>query len=141
MSFETLAVSEIKVGDKLPQLNVELTASMIVGGALASHDFTPVHHDRNAAQASGMNDVFMNILTTNGFVGRYVTDWAGADAMIKQVSIKLGGPNLPGDTMKMTGEVQAVDASTGEIEVKVDGNNSWGSHVTGTVSVLLPTGA
>ena len=24
----------------------------------------------------------MNILTTNGFVGRYVTDWAGPDAIL-----------------------------------------------------------
>ncbi len=54
---------------------------MIVAGALASHDFTAVHHDKAAAQAQGMQDVFMNILTTNGLVGRYVTDWAGPNAV------------------------------------------------------------
>ena len=45
----------------------------------------------------------MNILTTNGFVGRYVTDWAGPDALLKSVKIRLGAPNYPGDTMTMTG--------------------------------------
>jgi len=47
----------------------------------------------------------MNILTTNGLVGRYVTDWAGPNAVLKKVAIKLGAPNFPGDTMKMSGAV------------------------------------
>ena len=50
-----------------------------------------------------MQNVFMNILTTNGLVGRYVTDWAGSGRPIEGVSIKLGAPNLPGDTMKLSG--------------------------------------
>ena len=67
----------------------------IVGGALASRDYTPVHHDRGAAQAQGLSDVIMNILTTNGYVGRYVTDWAGSDAVVKELEVKLGAPNMP----------------------------------------------
>jgi acyl dehydratase len=114
---------------------------MIVGGALVSRDFTPVHHDKQAAQAAGMQDVFMNILTTNGLVGRYVTDWAGADARIKAVSIKLGTPNLPGDRMTLSGEVKNKNDSTGTVEVEIAGKNAWGNHVTGTVTVALPTGA
>ncbi len=105
-------ISQVKVGDALPDLDVPLTAAIIVGGAIASRDYTPVHHDRSAAQAAGMSDVFMNILTTNGYVGRFVTDWAGPDAMLKKVAIKLGAPNSPGDTMKLRGEVTSVDAAT-----------------------------
>jgi acyl dehydratase len=140
MSGTTLCFQDVKVGDKLPEVAIELTASLIVGGAIASRDFTPVHHDRAAAQAQGMNDVFMNILTTNGLVGRYVTDWAGADAILKGVAIKLGTPNLPGDTMKMTGTVTAKEDGSGVVTVDVAGKNSWGDHVTGTVTVALPTG-
>jgi acyl dehydratase len=73
----------------------------------------------------------MNILTTNGFVGRFVTDWAGPTARLKKVAIRLGAPNYPGDTMRMTGEVTAVEGD--EITVKVVGANSLGDHVTGTV--------
>ena len=131
-------VSEVKVGEELPPLDVPLTAAIIVGGAIASRDYTPVHHDRGAAQASGMSDVFMNILTTNGYVGRYVTDWAGPDAMIRKVAIKLGGPNLPGDTMKMRGKVAKVDAASGYVEIEVAAKNAWGDHATGTVVVALP---
>jgi acyl dehydratase len=141
MSAESIAFADVKVGDQLPELAIDLTVSLIVGGALASRDYTPVHHDKAAAQATGMQDVFMNILTTNGLVGRYVTDWAGIDAVINKVSIKLGTPNLPGDTMKMTGAVTEKDEASGTVVVEVAGKNAWGSHVTGTVSVALPTGA
>ena len=140
MSSKTIAFKSVAIGTKLPQLAVPITTTMIVAGALASRDFTTVHHDKAAAQATGMQDVFMNILTTNGLVGRYVTDWAGPDAIIKGVSIKLGAPNLPGDTMKLNGTVAATGPN-GMVEVAVVGSNSWGDHVTGTVKVALPTGA
>ena len=92
--MKTLRFENVKVGDALPELPIPITVTLVVGGALASRDFTPVHHDKAAAQAQGMADVFMNILTTNGLVGRYVTDWAGPDAVVKNVAIKLGAPNL-----------------------------------------------
>lgn len=132
-------ISEVKVGEELPPLDVPLTAAIIVGGALASRDYTPVHHDRGAAQASGMSDVFMNILTTNGYVGRYVSDWAGPDASIRKVAIKLGAPNLPGDTMKLRGRVASVDLAAGRVEVEVAAKNAWGDHATGTVTLALPS--
>jgi len=105
---------------------------------MASRDFTPVHHDRASAQATGMTDVFMNILTTNGYVGRFVSDWAGPDAALKKVAIKLGTPNLPGDTMKMRGAVSAVNVDAGTVDIEVVAKNSWGDHATGTVTVALP---
>ena len=83
----------------------------------------------------------MNILTTNGLVGRYVTDWAGPDAAVKNVAIKLGAPNLPGDTMKMVGSVKSKDADKGEVVVEIAGKNGWGNHVTGTIRVALPRNA
>jgi acyl dehydratase len=136
-----LRLADVKVGDELPGLDVPLTAAVIVGGALASRDFTPVHHDRSAAQAQGMQDVFMNILTTNGYVGRFVTDWAGPDAAIRGLSIKLGTPNVVGDVMKLRGRVASVDAEQGLVEVEVVGKNAWGNHVEGKVRLALPKGA
>ena len=136
MTRGDLKLSDVKVGDALPELPIEITTSLVVGGALVSRDFTPVHHDRAAAQAAGLQDVFMNILTTNGLVGRYITDWAGPNATLRNVAIKLGTPNLPGDTMTFSGTVATVDA--GDVTIEVAGKNSWGNHVTGTVRVALP---
>jgi acyl dehydratase len=135
---QSLTIKQVSVGDELPGLDVPLTPAVIVGGAIASRDFTPVHHDRDYAKSQGLSNVIMNILTTNGYVSRYVTDWAGPDAIVKEVSIKLGAPNMPGDTMKMSGKV--VSADDGDVEVEVVGKNAWGNHVNGTVRVTLPSG-
>ncbi|MDE0886989.1 MAG: MaoC/PaaZ C-terminal domain-containing protein [Myxococcota bacterium] len=140
MSIETLRYQDVNVGDALPELPIALTSSLIVAGAVASQDYTPVHHDKEAAEAAGMQDVFMNILTTNGLVSRFVTDWAGIDARITGVSIKLGTPNLPGDTMTLTGAVAEKDETGNAVTVEVTGKNAWGNHVTGTVKLTLPAG-
>ena len=131
-------IESVSVGDPLPELLIPITTTLVVGGALASRDFTPVHHDRAAAQAQGMSDVFMNILTTNGLVGRFVTDWAGPDALLRNVAIKLGAPNMPGDTMKLVGTVTSKDEDAGEVVIEIAGRNGWGNHVTGTVRLALP---
>ena len=136
MTAKSPALSQIRVGDALPELRVPLTSSLIVAGAVASRDFTPVHHDKAAAQAAGMQDVFMNILTTEGWVSRFVTDWAGPDARIRKLSLKLGAPNLPGDVMVMTGKVQAKNEP--DVVVEVTGKNAWGNHVTASVTLSLP---
>ncbi len=135
----TLRYDEVAVGDALPPLDVEITATLIVAGAIASRDFQEVHHDRELAVRRGSKDIFMNILTTNGWVGRFVTDWAGPEAFLRRVDIRLGAPNYPGDTMHMTGRVER--KQDGVVTVAVAGANTLGHHVTGTVDLTLPPGA
>ncbi len=131
-----LRYDDVSVGDELPPLDIELTRSLIVATAIASRDYQDVHHDPGLAQMRGSKDIFMNILSTNGFVGRFVTDWAGPDAVLKKVSIRLGAPNYPGDTMHMTGTVTKKE--DGVVEVAVRGANELGDHVSGTVTLTLP---
>ena len=142
----TLLFEEVTVGDTLPELDIPLTRTLIVSTAIASRDYQDVHHDSVLAVQRGSNDIFMNILSTNGLVGRYVTDWTGPGAVLTDVKIRLGAPNYPDDTMTLTGSVsakdQAVDADgKGGVEVTLRGANSLGDHVTGTVRLLLPSAA
>lgn len=131
-----MRASEVNEGDELPALDVPITRTAIVAGAIASRDYQDVHHDAELAKERGSKDIFMNILTTNGWVGRFVTDWAGPDAVLKKVAIRLGAPNYPGDTMRMTGQV--TKKTDGLVEVTLKGANSMGDHVTGTVTLELP---
>lgn len=133
---KTLSIDALAPGQELPELDVPVTATLVVGGALASRDYTPVHHDRAAAVANGLPDVFMNILTTQGLCSRYLTDWAGPNALVRSVRTKLGGPMLPGDTLKLRGRVVTIDAP--RVEVEVAGDNAWGNHVTATFTLELP---
>jgi acyl dehydratase len=136
MTTKSLTYAEVNEGDELPILDIPITTTAIVAGAIASRDYQDVHHDAELARERGSKDVFMNILTTNGYVGRYVTDWAGPDAVLKKVAIRLGAPNYPGDVMLMTGKV--TKKADGEIEVSLTGANSMGDHVVGTVTLVLP---
>ena len=128
--------ADVKVGDELPHLDVPLTRTLIVATAIASRDYQDVHHDTELARERGSKDIFMNILTTNGFVGRFVTDWAGPAAIVNSVDIRLGAPNYPGDTMRLTGHVSAIDGNV--VTVDVRGANDLGDHVTGKVTVTIP---
>jgi acyl dehydratase len=134
----SVSFDEVSVGHELPALVVPLTRSLIVATAIATRDYQEVHHDPDLARERGSQDIIMNILTTNGFVGRFVTDWAGPDAVIRSVKVRLGVPNYPGDTMTMTGSVTAVDVASRAATVTVQGANSMGNHVTATVEVVLP---
>ena len=136
MSFESPNYDQVNVGDTLPELSIPVTAALVIGGAMASRDFVQVHHDTAHARSLGMPDIMMNMLTTQGLVGRYATDWAGINGVIKRLAVKLGAPNYPGDTMKMTGRVAG--KADGVVTLEVTGSNSWGDHVNATVDVALP---
>ncbi|MEW2114572.1 MULTISPECIES: MaoC family dehydratase [unclassified Streptomyces] len=129
----------MRAGDELPPLEIEITRTLIVAGAIASRDFQDVHHDAELARAKGSPDIFMNILTTNGLVGRYITDFFGPTAVLRALAIRLGAPNYPGDTMVLTGRVEEVDGDTAV--VRVLGANGIGRHVSGTATVRVPPSA
>jgi hypothetical protein len=139
----TRRFEDVEVGEALPELPVPLTRTLIVSTALASRDYQDVHHDSVLAAERGSKDIFMNILSTNGIVGRYVTDWSGPGGVLTDVKIRLGAPNYPDDTMTLTGSVTAKDDAVGPdgrggVEVTLRGANGLGDHVTGTVSLRLP---
>ena len=136
----TLKFEEVKPGQELPELVIDLTPTLIISTAIASRDYQDVHHDRDLAHKKGSKDIFMNILSSNGFVGRYVTDWAGPDATIKRVAIRLGAPNYPYDQMRLTGKVESTELVDGEgiVELSVRGANGLGDHVKGRVRLELP---
>lgn len=137
----SLQSSAVAVGDELAVFELALTSTMIVAGAIASRDFMPAHHDPEFARGQGAPDIFMNILTTNGYVARFISDWAGPEAMIRKIAIRLGAPAVPGQVLRFTGQVAAVSDEQGErvIEVAVRAANELGDHATGTVVVTLPT--
>jgi hypothetical protein len=136
--MQTRLFNSVNVGEKLPDFNFPISVSFVVGSAIASRDFTPVHHNKAAANASGMANVFPNILADNGLVGRYVTDWAGPECTLKRINIKLGAPVMPGEDLKFTGEVVAKDENSSIVDVKVTGKGNWGMHLDGIARVQLP---
>lgn len=130
----------VTVGDMLPALLVDLTSTQIAAGALASQDWAPVHHDAVFATSVGHPGIFMNIQVSTGFVGRFITDWAGPDALIESLQIKLGVPSYVGDLMTLSGEVTGVDnlGDRDRLTVAVVATNALGAHIRSTVTLTVP---
>ncbi|MCU1599688.1 MAG: igrE [Frankiales bacterium] len=124
------------VGTALPELTIEASVRNIVATAIASRDYQDVHHDVATAQEKGSKTIFTNILTSNGYVLRYVTDHFGPLSVIKSSKLRLGVPNYAGDVMTLRGTVTAVDGQL--LTVDVLGSNSLGDHVIATVTVEVP---
>jgi hypothetical protein len=130
--------TSVDVGTELPPLTIEATPTFVVSTALATRDFQDVHHDRDSAVARGSKDIFVNILTDTGLVQRFVTDWAGPEALVRSIKIRLGVPLYAYDTLTLSGRV--IEKTGAEVVVEVTGADALGAHVTGTVELTLPGG-
>lgn len=137
---KSLDWDEVQVGDALTPMTIDVSATMVVAGAIASRDFMPVHHDRDYANAQGSPNIFLNIMTDNGLCSRFLTDWAGPEAMVKKIAIRLGVPAYAGSALEYTGRVTRKSAADGEgiVEVELRAANEQGDHVSGTAVISLP---
>jgi uncharacterized OB-fold protein len=120
-------------GTSLPTVVLDVTPTVVISTAIATKDYQDVHHDRDAAVRRGGKDIFLNILSTTGLVQRYVTDWAGPEALVRAIAIRLGVPCYAGDTLTFSGRVAREDGDERVIEIA--GRCSLGDHVTGTVRI------
>lgn len=130
-----VSVPTVEVGTRLPELSLYGDPTFIVSTAIATRDYQDVHHDRDKAQAKGSKDIFVNILTDTGLVQRYVTDWAGPNAVVRSIGLRLGVPWYAYDTVTFRGEVTAIEGDL--VTLKVVGSNSLGDHVIATATITL----
>lgn len=140
----TRSTAEVEVGDRLGELSIPVTPTFVISTALATRDFQDVHHDRDLAQSRGSKNIFLNILTTTGLVQRFVTDWSGPEALVREISVRLGTPCYPHSVLTFSGEVidrlsEHAD-NEGHIRhvVRVRGSTELGDHVVADVQVDLP---
>lgn len=140
MSYTSIHWNDVNEGDEVTTQTREITRTTIVAAAIATRDFEPVHHDHEAAQRAGVKDIFMNIISTGGFVGKYITDWSGPEGRLKKLDIKLGATVFPGDTLTSTGKIskkyQEGDLNLLDVEFAL--SVAMGPHAWGTATIALP---
>jgi hypothetical protein len=140
MRTTTLDWTTVKVGDPVTPMKIDVTATVVVAGAIATRDFMPVHHDRDYANSQGSPNIFMNILSDNGFCTRFLTDWAGPEAMVRKIAIRLGVPAYAGSKLEYSGSVTGTSQADGEglVEIAFRAVNDQGDHLSGTAVIGLP---
>jgi len=140
MRTTTLDFRDVNVGDPVTPMTIDVTATVVVAGAIASRDFMPVHHDRAYANSQGSPQIFLNILSDTGFCSRFLTDWAGPETIVRKIAIRLGVPAYAGSKLEYTGAVTDKSEVDGEglVEVTFRAANDQGDHVSGTAVIGLP---
>ena len=131
-AISNLTIDQVAVGDELPELVQEVSATTVILGALASRDWRPMHHDRDfAINRNGVRDIFINTPNNAAWFERYITDWTGPKGRLGRMKFKMSGSVFPGDTMVMNGRI--VDIGSDEsgchwvdlyVTVNVDGEVS-----------------
>ena len=104
----------------------------------------PVHHDRDYANQQGAPDIFMNILSDTGYCSRFLTDWAGPDAMVKRARDPPRRAGVPGPhaDVHRRGHRRAARRRRRRRRGRVRArSNDLGDHVGGTATLALPSGA
>jgi hypothetical protein len=140
MRTTTLDWHTIRIGDSITPMTIDVTPTVVVAAAIASRDFMPVHHDREYANSQGSPHIFMNILTDTGFCSRFLTDWAGPEAMVRKIAIRLGVPAYANSKLEYTGSVTGTSqiGDEGIVDIEFRATNDQGDHLSGTAVIGLP---
>jgi acyl dehydratase len=82
----------IEVGTVLEEKVFYLDRAMLKAYADASGDQNPIHQNEEFARSVGLPNVIAHGMLTMALVGKFVTDWAGGAAAVKEYSARFVKP-------------------------------------------------
>ena len=144
MAYAMRTADQVKAGDRLPELSVDVSATTVVLGAMASRDWRPMHHDyKFATERNGVQDIFLNTPNQAAWFERYISDWAGPYGRLGRIQFRMKDSVFPGDTMVFHGEVTGVSSDAAgcawaELELSLSVGDK--TVTACTARVALPTG-
>ena len=99
--------TDLSEGDVLPELRLTISATQIVAGALASRDYSPLHHDRSYAQdIANQADIFANTQFQAALFERYLQDWAGPRCRTARMQFRMVHSIFPGSNVSIQGKIE-----------------------------------
>jgi hypothetical protein len=102
-------IADVAVGEQLPELAYDVTATTVVLGALATRDWRPMHHDVDfAVNRNGIRNIFLNTPNQQAWFERYLTDWTGPHGRLGRMKFRMLTSVFPDDRMVFTGTVEDV---------------------------------
>jgi acyl dehydratase len=114
---EQVTFAGVKPGTELAPVTYPVTRLSLVRYCGASGDFNVIHWNERIAKSVGLPDVIAHGMFTMAEAGRYVTDWAGPQAMVTEYGVRFSSPVVvPDDDTGAEIEV------SGKVEEKLDGN-------------------
>ncbi len=137
---------DARVGEKLPELTVDVTPRVVIMGASASRDWQPQHHDHAwAREKVGTKDIFLNTPNLAGWFERYLTDWTGPIGRLGRLRFRMRRSICAGDRMTFNGTVSKVETDqTGctwaEVDLAVSANGETAVECWARIAILAGDG-
>ena len=91
-------LSQVAVGDELPNLAMNFTRADLVKYAGASGDFNIIHWNERTAKEVGLPDVIAHGMLTMARAAKVVTDWVGDPGAVLEYSVRMTRPVVVPDT-------------------------------------------
>ena len=108
---------DVKAGAELAPASYPVTRLSLVKYCGASGDFNVIHWNERLAKSVGLPNVIAHGMFTMAQAGRYVTDWAGPQALVVDYGVRFSSPVVvPDDDTGATIEL------SGTVEEKLDDN-------------------
>lgn len=92
-------------GEPIGEFELPLTREIMALDVSATRDFNPIHFDVDFARARGFRDVIFNTPGYQGLFCRLVGEWVRGRARVRRLSCRMFAPNVPGDTMRVSGRL------------------------------------
>ena len=118
-------MSDLNVGDAVPELRVTPDKFLPHRYAGASGDFNPIHIDPEFAKAVGLPNTILHGLYMMGLTARAAAEAAGGDPRsLKRLSVQFRGMGAPETEIVVTGTVKSVDGDRVVVDtVAAQGDN------------------
>lgn len=121
--MSALTLADVRVGDQLPPLRIEVDRARLVHYAGASGDRNRIHWDERFATGVGLPDVIAHGMFTMGAAVEAVTAWCGRPDRIVEYGTKFVGmvpvPHEGGASVDVAGTVKKIDEESGRVTVEL----------------------
>lgn len=139
----SLLLADATEGMDLPALEVDVSATTVVLGAIASRDWRPMHHDYDfAVNRNGTRDIFLNTPNQAAWFERYITDFTGPKGRLGQMTFRMRDSVYPGDIMALNATVTGTstdDVGCGWVSLDVTLTASGRTGTLCSAKVAVPT--
>lgn len=110
----------IAVGTALPEEIVYLDRALLKAYADASGDQNPIHQNEEFALSVGLPNVIAHGMLTMALVGKYVTNWSGGSASVKEFGARFIKPVIVPAGVKVDLTINATVIEVNGAEIKLD---------------------
>ncbi|MCI2417078.1 MaoC family dehydratase [Saccharopolyspora sp. K220] len=136
----SVRMSDVSVGDQLPDLTVALTRADLVRYAGASGDFNPIHWNERFATEVGLPDVIAHGMLTMAVAGRVISEWTGDPGAILHYGVRFTRPVVvpdddTGALVEVSGKISAKN-DDGTVKVNIT-TRSAGQGVLGGATAIV----